>query len=448
MLHFKLPDVGEGIHEAEITRWLVRPGDVVSQDQPMVEIQTDKALVEIPAPQPGRIAELRVAEGTMTTVGTVIIVIEPVIAVLQAGGVAADAVPVASASRQPESGTAVHSEPPRAEEAPARRVVAAPAVRRMAHEAGVDLVRVTGSGPAGRVLPSDLRAFLAAASEPMAPALSQGVQIPASPALRQADAEIMGVQEPAGAVTTLGRADVERANRVLPLTGVRRRMAQRMTEAWAIPQVTLFDTVEVSALVALRNSLQEVAAADAHRLTYLPLLVRALVVALREHPWLNATLQMEQQTVVLHSHVHVGVAVAVPPERPGEPGGLVVPVLREAETLSLRTLTAELARLTAGARTRSLPLAELSGSTITITNFGAFGGELGTPILNPPEVAILGAGRIEPRPISVDGQVVARPTLPLALTFDHRLLDGAAAGAFLARYTQLLHEPYRLLWEA
>ena len=439
MLHFKLPDVGEGLHEAEIVRWLVRPGDVVTQDQPMVEIQTDKALVEISAPQPGRIVELRVAEGSVTPVGTVIIVIEP-----------AGATPrVALSAPEPfQSGTG-QAAPSGREDAPARRVVAAPAVRRMAHEAGVELAQVTGSGPAGRILPSDLRAFLAA--PPKAPALSLGDRAPVAPEPSQAEAQAPGTAMSVPLVTAARvslQTGAEPVSTMVPLTGLRRRMAQRMTEAWAIPQVTIFDTVDVSALVALRASLQEVAAAETQRLTYLPLLVRALVVALREHPWLNATLQMEQQTVVLHAHVHVGVAVALPSERPGEPGGLVVPVLHAAETLPLRMLTAELARLTSGARTRSLLPAELSGSTFTITNFGAFGGELGTPILNPPEVAILGIGRIESRPIVVDGQVAARPTLPLALTFDHRLLDGAAAGAFLTRYTQLLREPQRLLWEA
>lgn len=441
MLHFKLPDVGEGLHEAEIVRWLVRPGDVVTQDQPMVEIQTDKALVEISAPQPGRIVELRVAEGNVTPVGTVIIVIEP------SGATPRVAL---SAPESFQSGTGQVA-PSDREDAPARRVVAAPAVRRMAHEAGVDLAQVTGSGPAGRILPSDLRTFLAALPKSPAPALSPGDRAPVVPVTSQAEAQAPGAAIPVPPLTAARvslQTGAEPVSTMVPLTGLRRRMAQRMTEAWAIPQVTIFDTVEVSALVALRSSLQEVALAETQKLTYLPLLVRALVVALREHPWLNATLQMEQQTVVLHAHVHVGVAVALPPERPGEPGGLVVPVLHAAETLPLRTLAAELARLTAGARTRSLLPAELSGSTFTITNFGAFGGELGTPILNPPEVAILGVGRIEPRPVVVDGQVAARPTLPLALTFDHRLLDGAAAGAFLTRYTQLLNEPHRLLWEA
>jgi pyruvate/2-oxoglutarate dehydrogenase complex dihydrolipoamide acyltransferase (E2) component len=407
----------------------------------MVEIQTDKALVEISAPQPGRIVELRVTEGSVTPVGTVIIVIEP-----------SGATPrVAPSVPEPiQSGTGPAA-PSGREDAPARRVVAAPAVRRMAHEAGVDLTQVTGSGPAGRVLPSDLRAFLAAPPTSPAPALSPEEHAPVRSEPSQAKAQAPDAVIPVlmGTAARVSRqTGAEPASTVAPLTGLRRRMAQRMTEAWAIPQVTIFDTVEVSALVALRASLQEVAAAETQRFTYLPLLVRALVVALREHPWLNATLQMEQQTVVLHAHVHVGVAVALPPERPGEPGGLVVPVLHAAEMLPLHRLTAELARLTAGARTRSLSPAELSGSTFTITNFGAFGGELGTPILNPPEVAILGVGRIEPRPVVVDGQVAARPTLPLALTFDHRLLDGAAAGAFLTRYTQLLHEPHRLLWEA
>ncbi|MFN8455247.1 MAG: dihydrolipoamide acetyltransferase family protein [Anaerolineae bacterium] len=225
-----------------------------------------------------------------------------------------------------------------------------------------------------------------------------------------------------------------------PLHGLRRRIAERMEQAWRIPHVTSFDEVEVSQLVALRQHLQPEAERRGTRLTYLPFIIKATIQALKEFPYFNATLDMEQQKILLRRYYHLGIATAVPE-------GLLVPVIRHADRLTVLQIAAELKRLADLAQQRKLSPAELSGSTFTITNFGSFGAQQGTPIINPPEVAILGCGRIEEKPVVAQSQIEARPVLPLALSYDHRLIDGAAAGAFLGRVKGLLSDPNLLFLE-
>jgi len=225
-----------------------------------------------------------------------------------------------------------------------------------------------------------------------------------------------------------------------PLQGLRRRIAERMEIAWQIPHVTSFDEVDAANLVALRKHLQPEAERRGLRLTYLPFIVKAVTQTLKESPYLNASLDMANKTIRLHRHFHIGIATAVPE-------GLLAPVIRHADQLNLLQIAGELTRLGDLAQQRKLELNELSGSTFTITNFGSFGGHQGTPIINPPEVAILGVGRIEDKPVVVDGQVEVRPVLPLALSYDHRLIDGAAAGQFLRRLIALLADPNLLFLE-
>jgi pyruvate dehydrogenase E2 component (dihydrolipoamide acetyltransferase) len=225
-----------------------------------------------------------------------------------------------------------------------------------------------------------------------------------------------------------------------PLQGLRRRIAERMELAWQVPQVTAFDDVEVASLVALRRHLRPAAERRGVRLTYLPFIIKAALQTLKEFPYFNASLDMKQQKIIRHGHHHIGIATAVS-------DGLLVPVLRHADQFTLLQLAAELSRLAEGAQERKLTPAELSGSTFTITNFGSFGMRSGTPLLNPPEVAILGCGRIEEKPLVIQGQVEIRPVLPLALTFDHRLLDGTAAAKFLDHLKALLADPNLLFLE-
>jgi pyruvate dehydrogenase E2 component (dihydrolipoamide acetyltransferase) len=433
MLEFKLPDVGEGIHEAEVMRWLVNVGDTVERDQPILEIQTDKAVVEIPAPVAGIIAEIRAEAGSMAQVGDVLIVIDPTDQVTATAGAKKTAEPAQATSSSTNGQTAAPPPAPGGVAAgPGRRVLAAPAVRKMALELGIDLARVPGSGPAGRVLPDDIKKFAAQPdqSEEMMQTAEERVtsDVPGTPA----------VAPTAAAPPALPRG--QELTEEEPLQGLRRRIAERMEIAWQIPHVTSFDEVDAANLVALRKHLQPEAERRGLRLTYLPFIVKAVTQTLKESPYLNASLDMANKTIRLHRHFHIGIATAVPE-------GLLAPVIRHADQLNLLQIAGELTRLGDLAQQRKLELNELSGSTFTITNFGSFGGHQGTPIINPPEVAILGVGRIEDKPVVVDGQVEVRPVLPLALSYDHRLIDGAAAGQFLRRLIALLADPNLLFLE-
>jgi pyruvate dehydrogenase E2 component (dihydrolipoamide acetyltransferase) len=419
MYEFRLPDVGEGIHEAEILKWLVNVGQTVARDQPILEIQTDKAVVEIPSPVAGAVTEIRAETGTIAHVGDVLVVIE-----------AGSERPAAKPAATPEVKTPGIA-------GRGQRILAAPAVRKMALELGIDLAQVNGSGPAGRVLPEDVRRIAqqkSLAAKPAAPSNSKAETVKTIP---QVSASSEPPKQPAPSPAPQPGGEITDEE---PLQGLRRRIAERMELAWQIPHVTSFEEVEAGKLVALRQHLQPEAERRGIRLTYLPFIIKATVQALKDFPHFNASLDMANKKVLLHRYYHLGIATAVP-------DGLLVPVIRHADRLNLLQIAAELSRLGELAQQRKLSVEELSGSTFTITNFGSFGAYQGTPIINPPEVAILGCGRIEERPVVVQGQVEARPVLPLALSYDHRLIDGAAAGAFVGRLKTLLADPNLLLLE-
>ena len=421
MFEFKLPDVGEGIHEAEVLKWLVNVGDTVRRDQPVVEIQTDKAVVELPSPVAGQVAELRAPAGKVARVGDVLVVIRT-----DDGGRTTDdgGRGTEGGRRKAEGGTRT-AEATATPHPPTRRILAAPAVRKLALELGVDLARVTGAGPAGRVLPEDVQRFVTES--------------------RKGGKEVGDVTPPTSfpgpathpASVMAATAEDEPVTRE-PLQGLRRRIAERMEQAWRVPHVTSFEDADASRLVALRRTLQPEAERRGVHLTYMPFFIKIAVQALQEFPLFNATLDMAAGEILLRRYYHIGVATAIPE-------GLVVPVVRHADRLSLLDIAAELGHLAERARNRALSVQELSGSTFTITNFGSFGGQQGTPIINPPEVAILGCGRVEDRAVVIEGRIEARPVLPLALSFDHRLIDGAAAASFLGRVKALVVNPEWLL---
>lgn len=444
MFEFKLPDVGEGIHEAEILRWLVAEGDAVGQDQPLLELQTDKAVTEIPSPRAGRIARIHAPVGRIARVGEVLVVIdtttdhrppttgtvesgEPAAATSRAPRSAPHAAPAESVITSLQSPSASPQTPrptPNASPSPsAQRILAAPAVRRLALQLGIDLTQVPGSGPVGRVLAEDVRRFAEGTTEDVAGPAS------AAATLHAAQAE--------SPLPTLPPPPQETVERV-PLQGLRRRIAERMEAAWRVPHVTSFEEADASSLVSLRAHLKPEARRRSVGLTYMPLLIKMTVHVLREFPTFNATLDMANGEILVRKYYHIGVATAIPE-------GLVVPVIRHADRLTILQIATELGRLASGARQRSLPLADMSGSTFTLTNFGSFGGQQGTPIINPPEVAILGLGRIEERAVVVNGHIEARPILPLALSYDHRLIDGAAAAQFLVRFKTLVGNPAALM---
>jgi pyruvate/2-oxoglutarate dehydrogenase complex dihydrolipoamide acyltransferase (E2) component len=399
-VEFVLPDVGEGLEEGEIVSWLVAPGDTVARDQPLVEVQTDKALVELPSPVAGEIVSLAFAPGDIVKVGQTLVVLED--------SQDRDTVP----PPQPAAATPATAAPAPISAATGRPK-AAPAVRKLALERGVDLATVTGTGPGGRILATDVEA----AARP-----------PASDVPATAEADVAG---------GLGWMEPGRH----PLRGIRRVTAEAMARSWSeIPHLTTLDEIDATGLLAARRRLAE-AGIDA---TIGALLVAAVARGLRRYPVFNASLEMASDgtggAIVIHPECNIGLAVATA-------DGLVVPVIRQADRRPLADLAAEVRRLTAAARNRRVDVAELRGGTFTISNWGAIGGRHATPLIRPPEVGIMGFGAIQPRPFVVDGEVKARPTLPWSLSADHRLIDGDVSTAFSEYVTGLLADPIALLAE-
>ncbi|MBX5475592.1 MAG: 2-oxo acid dehydrogenase subunit E2 [Clostridia bacterium] len=449
-MEFRLPDLGEGMAEAEIVRWLVKEGERVGEDEPLVEVETDKALVQIPSPAAGRLARQGAPEGARLAVGEVLAVIETEAGETDAGERAARAAgtpAAAGAERQaaaeapapaPDSpdagaivgnldrpGTLLVEDVPASSPSPRRRAPASPATRRLARELGVDLARLHGTGPGGRVTAEDVRTAAAAARAGAAAARPAAAAAAPMPPLPPA----------------FGQR--------LPLRGLRRRIAEHMSRAHRlVPQVTHVEEIDVTELVRLRKSLNEWLALErerggAHglpeRLSYLPFVAAAAVQALRRHPTLNASLDEEREEIVVHPHIHLGIAVDTP-------DGLLVPVLRHAERMTVADFAARLPALAAGARARTLAPEELRGSTFTITSAGSIGGLFATPIVNHPEVAILGVHRIVARPAVVDGKIEVRDMMYVSLSFDHRVLDGAEAARFTNDLADILSRPAALLW--
>ncbi len=408
----KLPDVGEGVAEAEIVEWLVDVGDEVTPDTVLAEVLTDKATVEVSPPVTGTVVARYGEAGDVLAVGTVLIGIET----------SGDVTPQPTAEPRDEthqlapgaepSDAAEATSQSRAEPSPTAgtghdgRFTASPAVRRRADELGIDLSAVSGSGPDGRVVHADLDRLLVGGRPSFADSSERASGDP----------------------------------RVEPVRGVRRRIAERLSTTWSdIPHITYVEAVDVTELEALRSELN--APDDGRgRLTMLPFIVRAIVVACREHPEINAHYDHASQTLTLHAAVHVGIATQTDQ-------GLLVPVLRHAEALNLRAVAAEIARVTEAARSATATRGELSGSTITITSLGALGGVVTTPILNAPEVAIIGVNKMEVRPIWRDGTFQPRKMINLSSSFDHRMVDGWDAARFVQRLKTLLETPALLFVE-
>lgn len=379
---FRLPDIGEGLAEAEVVQWRVSVGDNVQENQTVVEIETDKAIVEIPSPATGVVKHLPVAPGQRVKVGAVLLVLSV------SGAPPAKAEPASTtaaanmAISQPiTSGTSAAPQ-------------AAPAVRKLAGELGVSLSDVRGTGPNGRILPGDVRAH------------------------------VVTVQ------TTKTKAPVADTERI-PVRGLRRRIAEALTHtARAIPHVCGFHELDAVALISSYTRLKREAGQEI-RLTYLAFMVKAVALALRDHPYLNAEYDEEGPAIVLHKRRNIGIATATAE-------GLVVPVIHDADTLALFEIARAAARLSVAARNRSVQPSDLQHSTFTITNVGAAGGWFGTSLVHYPEAAILGLGKIEERAVVRNGKIVARAILPVSLTFDHRVVDGDAALAFMQTLRSLL----------
>lgn len=412
---FLLPDLGEGLAEAEIVNVLVREGDVIQEDAPLLEVETDKAQVEIPSPMSGRVETVHVRPGQTVKVGAVLLTFAD-----------AGAGPTRPTAPAP---TAPATEPKPTSARDGGPVPATPATRRLARELGVDLRAVSGSGPGGRVTENDVRA--AAEPPPEVTPVAETVQAPL-----EARPLAAGVEAP-----PLPRFEqwgpVERQ----PLSHLRRTIAERMAlSARLVPHVTHFDRADITELDALIRTNLEPARARGVTLTLTSFLLKASALALRAHPAFNASLDSAAGQMIVKRYYHLGVAVAT--DR-----GLIVPVLRDVDRKPLLELARELATLAQRVRDGKVTLDDLRGGTFTITNIGALGGTGAIPIINHPEVAILGAARAREDAVVRGGQIVPRLMLPLTLTFDHRVADGADGARFAADLVRLLEHPDQLLLE-
>ncbi|HEO8420759.1 dihydrolipoamide acetyltransferase family protein [Niallia sp. FSL W8-0635] len=422
---FRLPDIGEGIHEGEIVKWFVKPGDKVQEDDVLCEVQNDKAVVEIPSPVEGTVEEVLVEEGTVAIVGDVLITFDaPGYENLQFKGDHADEAPAAEEAK-PEA--AEESKAQEADVDPSRRIIAMPSVRKYARDKGVEIQLVSGSGKNGRISKEDIDAHL------------NGGAAPASqPAAEAAPAETTTTEAPKPLAIPEGDFPETREK----MSGIRKAIAKAMVNSkHTAPHVTLMDEIEVSNLVAHRKKYKEVAAAKGIKLTFLPYVVKALTSALKEFPALNTSLD-DATSEIVHKHYY-NIGIAADTEK-----GLLVPVVKNADRKGIFNISNEINELAVKARDGKLAPAEMKGASCTISNIGSAGGQWFTPVINHPEVAILGIGRIAEKAIVKDGEIVAAPVLALSLSFDHRMIDGATAQNAMNHIKRLLNDPELLLMEA
>lgn len=405
---FRLPDIGEGVAEGEILRWLVKEGDEVKEDQSLVEVMTDKVNVQIPSPKDGRVAKLLAKEGEVVKVGRGILVIE----VAGEGGGEGEAPPMSPSTPPSRAEPALPPAAPAAEpaQASADQVLATPATRRLARELGVEIARVRGTGPNGRVTEADVRGGTAP-SHPTAPQ-------PSAPA-----------------------PTVQGGEERIQLRGVRKVIAERMARSiHTAAQLTMVDEVDMTELVLLRQAFKGSAEKKGVKLTFLPFVIKAVVPALREFPYVNSTLDEQSGEIVLKKRYNLGIAVDTP-------NGLVVPVVKDADKKDIFEISAEIERLAEAARKGELALEDVQGSTFTITNLGSIGGLFGTPIVNYPEVAILGTHRMIQRPVVRDGKIEVRDMMYISLSFDHRVMDGAYGARFTNKVIDIIQDPKKILSE-
>jgi pyruvate dehydrogenase E2 component (dihydrolipoamide acetyltransferase) len=526
---FKLPDVGEGLTEAEVVTWLVEVGDTVSEDQPVAEVETDKAVVEVPSPVNGTVREILAEEGEMVPVGDVIITFdvegEPVEESDSASeSAAADASEAGDEAAEAAGDASTDGESAGEVSAKGGRVFAAPSARRLARELEVDIETVAGSGPGGRVTEDDVRAAADSDDESGSEAEPAGTpavesatrKVDDEPSAAEAEAEPApadahpgGAPEAAGREKTLAapatrkvaqeegididdvptdeirdgepfvdaeqvreyaeaqraaqQADTQAVEQAggaapaeaapdtettpegeverVPYRGVRRTIGTAMENSkYTAPHVTHHDTVVVEDLVDTRARLKSKAEERGIKLTYMPFIVKAIVAALKEYPVLNSQLDEDAEEILVKHYHNIGIAVATD-------AGLMVPVVEGAGEKDMLTIASDVNELASKARDRSISREEMQGGTFSITNFGAIGGEYATPIINYPETAILGLGELEQRPVVEDGDVVAKWTLPISLSIDHRVIDGADAAQFANTLMEYLENPELLLLE-
>lgn len=434
---YRFPELGEGLHEGEIIKMHIKPGDKVTDDDIIMEVQNDKAVVEVPCPVNGTVQEVFAKDGQVCRVGEVVAIIDA------EGDIPEQEAPAEEQSAQEADaakGSADTTSSP-AQDAPAdakqggngeaatpaapnREVLATPSVRKFAREQGVDIAQVQGSGNNGKVTREDVEAFK-----------NGGGQAAAAPA-QEAVSETKAAPAAASAAVDT-RAEEER----VPFKGIRKAISNAMVKsAYTAPHVTIMDEVDVTELVAFRTRMKPIAEKKGTRVTYLPFIVKALVAASRQFPALNAMIDEEANEIVYKKYYNIGIATDTD-------NGLIVPVIKDADRKSIWMIADSIRDLAARGREGKLAPNEMKGSTISITNIGSAGGMFFTPIINFPEVAILGTGRISEKAVVKNGEIVAAPVMALSLSFDHRIIDGATAQNFMNYIKQLLANPELLVME-
>ncbi|WP_054955824.1 dihydrolipoamide acetyltransferase family protein [Paenibacillus dakarensis] len=432
---YRFPELGEGLHEGEIIKMHIKPGDKVTDDDIIMEVQNDKAVVEVPCPVNGTVQEVFAKDGQVCRVGEVVAVIDAegdipeqeVPAEEQSaqeadaakGSVDTQSSPAANAPADAKEGGANAAAPA----APNKDVLATPSVRKFAREQGVDIAQVTGSGNNGKITREDVEAFKNGGGQ-------------AAPAAQESS-ESKAAAPAAASAAVDPRAEEER----VPFKGIRKAISNAMVKsAYTAPHVTIMDEVDVTELVAFRTRMKPIAEKKGTKVTYLPFIVKALVAACRQFPALNAMIDEENNEIVYKKYYNIGIATDTD-------NGLIVPVIKDADRKSIWMIADSIRDLAGRGRDGKLSANEMRGSTISITNIGSAGGMFFTPIINFPEVAILGTGRISEKAVVKNGEIVAAPVMALSLSFDHRIIDGATAQNFMNYIKQLLANPELLVME-
>ncbi|MBP2112598.1 2-oxo acid dehydrogenase subunit E2 [Paenibacillus silagei] len=424
---YKFPELGEGLHEGEIIKMHIKVGDKITDDDIIMEVQNDKAVVEVPSPVNGTVVEVFTKDGQICRVGEVVAIIAAEGDVPHEEGGHAEASGAQAAAPSQSTAPAAAAAP-----APDREVLATPSVRKYARDKSVDISKVNGSGKNGKITLEDVEAFLKGGST--APAASA----PAASAPAAAEAP-KAKAAAAPAASASGNASLEEER--VPFKGIRKAIANAMVKsAYTAPHVTIMDEVDVTELVAFRARMKPVAEKKGVKVTYLPFIVKALVAASRQFPALNAMIDEATNEIVYKKYYNIGIATDTD-------NGLIVPVIKDADRKSIWMIASAISDLAVRGRDGKLAPHEMKGSTISISNIGSAGGMFFTPIINFPEVAILGTGRITEKPVVKNGEIVAAPVMALSLSFDHRIIDGATAQNFMNYIKTLLANPDMLVME-
>jgi 2-oxoglutarate dehydrogenase complex dihydrolipoamide succinyltransferase (E2) component len=432
-VEFKLPDLGEGVAEGEIVKWLVSEGQQIKEDEPMVEVMTDKATVQIPSPATGTVKQILAKEGQTVKVGTNLVILD------QAGGrngglgepkvqesarVEQKPVQQDSTPLETDSQKSAHSKLESRQISEPQRILATPATRKLARELSVDIENVHGSGPAGRVTEEDVRNAASKARQMKPLTQSQRFE-QTEPAKKLGETRSI----PSGIEQAPAREER------VPIHGVRKRISDKMIRSsQTTASVTHVDEVDFSALMSMREALKPTAESQRVKLTYLSFIIKAVVATLKQFPNFNASIDEEKQEFVVKRYYNIGIATDTP-------NGLIVPVIKNADKRNLFEIAREIEKLSEDAKSGKIQLQDIQGGTFTVTNIGTLGGVISTPIINIPEVAILGVHKIQKKPVVRENQIVIRDMAYVALSFDHRIVDGADAARFTTKLRHYLENP-------